>query len=131
MTKGPRFRVWALAGSVFAAILLAGLLVGWRANRALLLSKEEVRTEHDIRVEVHQYLAPTNVNFEAVSSPQVFSQFARLNDRLYIAGPAGLAEYDLGGALLRSGNFWWAEICHRGPWWQWHQECWAMRRSRN
>jgi len=101
MTKGPRFQVWALAGGVFAAILLVGLFVGWRASRALRLSKEEVRTEHDIRVEVRPYLAPANVNFEAVSSPQVFSQFARLNDRLYIAGPAGLAEYDLGGALLR------------------------------
>jgi ligand-binding sensor domain-containing protein len=101
MVKGPRFQVWALAGSVFAAILLVGLFVGWRANRALQLSKEEARVEHEIRVEVRPYLPPANVNFEAVSSPQVFSQFARLNDRLYIAGPAGLAEYDLSGALLR------------------------------
>jgi ligand-binding sensor domain-containing protein len=101
MIKGPRFQVWALAGSVFAAILLAGLFVGWRANRALHLSKEEVRTEHEILVEVRPYISAANVNFEAVSSPQVFSQFARLNGRLYIAGPAGLAEYDLGGVLLR------------------------------
>jgi ligand-binding sensor domain-containing protein len=101
MTKGPRFQVWALGGSVFAAILLAGLFVGWRANRALHLSKEQVRTEHEIRGETRPYLAPANVNFEPVRSPQVFSQFARLNDRLYIAGPAELAEYDLGGTLLR------------------------------
>jgi hypothetical protein len=101
MIKGPRFQVWALAGSVFATILLAGLFVGWRTNRAVHLSKEEVRSEHEIRVEVRPYLAPANVNFEAVSSPQVFTQFARLNDRLYVAGPAGLAEYDLNGLLLR------------------------------
>ncbi len=101
MTNGRKLQVWALAGSVFAAILLAGPFVGWRANRALHLSKEQVRAEHEIRVEIRPYLAPANVNFEPVSSPQVFSQFARLNDRLYIAGPAGLAEYDLGGTLLR------------------------------
>ena len=101
MTTGPRFQVWALAGSVFAAVLLAGLFVGWRANRALRLSKEEVRTEHEVRVEMRPYIARANVNFEPVSSPQVFSQFARLNDRLYIAGPAGLAEYDLSGVFLR------------------------------
>jgi hypothetical protein len=101
MNKGPRFQVWALAGSILAAALLAGLFVGRRAHRALHLSKEEVRTEHEIRVEVHPYLPPANVNFEPVSSPQVFSQFTRLNDRLYIAGPAGLAEYDPDGALLR------------------------------
>jgi hypothetical protein len=51
---------------------LVGLFVGWRASRALRLSKEEVRTEHDIRVEVRPYLAPANVNFEAVSSPQYY-----------------------------------------------------------
>ncbi len=101
MTKGRKFQVWTLAGSVFAAILLSVLFVGWRANRALHLSKEQVRAEHEIRVEIRPYLAPANVNFVPVSSPQVFSQFARLNDRLYIAGPAGLAEYDLGGTLLR------------------------------
>jgi len=100
MTKGPRFQVWALAGSVFAAVLLAGLFVGWRANRALCLSKEEVRTEHEVRVEMRPYLARANVNFEPVSSPQLFAQCARLNDRLYIAGPAGLAEYDLSGVFL-------------------------------
>jgi ligand-binding sensor domain-containing protein len=101
MTKGRKFQVWALFVSLFAAILLTALFIGWRASRALHLSKEQVRAEHQIRIETRPYLAPANVNFESVSSPQVFSQFARLHDRLYIAGPAGLAEYDLGGTLLR------------------------------
>ena len=72
------------------------------AGRPRLASlQEEVRTEHELRVEAGPYIAPTNAGFGAVSSPQVFSQLARLNDRLYIAGPAGLAEYNLAGTLLR------------------------------
>jgi ligand-binding sensor domain-containing protein len=101
MAKGSRFPVWTVAGSIFAVVLLAGLFVGWRANRALHLSKEEVRAEREIQAAVRPYVPTANTNFESVSSPQVFSQLARLNDRLYIAGPAGLAEYDLGGTLLR------------------------------
>jgi hypothetical protein len=101
MAKGQRFQVWTVAGGIFTAVLLAGLFVGWRANRALRLSKEEVRAEREIQVVVRRYVPPVNTNFESVSSPQVFSQLAHLNDRLYIAGPAGLAEYDLGGTLLR------------------------------
>jgi hypothetical protein len=101
MTKGPRFQVWALAGGVFTAVLLAGLFVGWRANRALRLSKEEVRTEREVRVEMRPYLTRGEREFRARQLPPVFSQFARLNDRLYIAGPTGLAEYDLSGVFLR------------------------------
>ena len=41
------------------------------------------------------------MNFEVVSSPDVFLQFARFQDHLYIAGPLGLTEYDLGGTMQR------------------------------
>ncbi len=101
MAKVLKFQVWVVVGSVLAIVLLAGLFVGWRANRALRLSKEGLRTEHEIRVEVRPFVSSANGSFEVVSSPHVFSQIARLGDRLYIAGPAGLAEYDLGGTLRR------------------------------
>jgi hypothetical protein len=52
MNKGPRNQ------GLGAAALLAVLFVGWRAHRALRLSKEEVRTEHQISVEMRPYLAP-------------------------------------------------------------------------
>jgi ligand-binding sensor domain-containing protein len=39
-------------------------------------------------------------DFEAIGSPAVFFQAARFQDRLYVAGPAGLLEYEPGGALL-------------------------------
>ncbi len=73
MAKGLTFQVWTIAGSILAVVLLAGFFVGWRANRALHLSQQEVRAEHEIRVERRPYVPPANVNFEVVSSPQVFS----------------------------------------------------------
>jgi ligand-binding sensor domain-containing protein len=41
------------------------------------------------------------VKFEMVSSPEVLLQAARFQNHLFIAGPSGLSEYDLGGTLLR------------------------------
>jgi len=47
-------------------------------------------------------LAPVeNPGFEKVRSPEVFEQLAYFQDHLYVAGPAGLSEYDQGGLLLR------------------------------
>jgi hypothetical protein len=65
--QGPRNQVWALAGSVLAAALLAVLFVGWRAHRALRLSKEEVRTEHQISVEMRPYLVPVKSFLKALA----------------------------------------------------------------
>jgi ligand-binding sensor domain-containing protein len=84
-----------------ALLALTAAAVGWRASRALRLSKEEVQAEREIQFVVRPLALPRNVNFEAVSAPAVFLQAARFQDHLYIAGPAGLAEYDAGGALLR------------------------------
>src|SRR6266851_8265403 len=91
---------WMAVGA-FALIVLAAVTVGWRASRALRLSKEEVHSERDIRFIVRPLALPGNVKFETVSAPAVFLQAARFQDHLYIAGPAGLAEYDPGGTLLR------------------------------
>jgi ligand-binding sensor domain-containing protein len=101
MGRNPKFSVWMIAAATLGAILLAGGFVAWRASRALRLSTTEVRSEHEIRYTLQPFHARANVDFEAVSSPEVFLQAARFQDHLYIAGPAGLSEYDLSGTLLK------------------------------
>jgi ligand-binding sensor domain-containing protein len=101
MGRNPKLSVWMIAAATLGAILLAGGFVAWRASRALRLSTTEVRTEHEIRYTLQPFHARANVDFEAVSSPEIFLQAARFQDHLYIAGPAGLSEYDLSGTLLK------------------------------
>jgi ligand-binding sensor domain-containing protein len=101
MRGGGNRRWWWIAGCAVAAIVTAGAFVAWRASRAVRLSTEEVRTEREIGFEIRPYLPPVNVNFEPVRSPEVFLQAVRFQDHLYIAGPAGLSEYDPSGMLLR------------------------------
>jgi hypothetical protein len=101
MDRNRKLPFWVIFGAALAAIALACIFVGWRASRALHLSTQEVRSEREIRFLVRSSLPPSNVNFEVVSSPDVFFQAARFQNHLYIAGPSGLSEYDLGGTLLR------------------------------
>src|ERR1700722_13614157 len=93
--------VRAIAVAALALLALAAVTVGWRASRALRLSSEEVHSDRAIRFLVRPLAPLRNVNFEAVSAPAVFLQAARFQDRLYIAGPSGLSEYDPAGTPLR------------------------------
>ncbi len=80
--------------------VLLGTLVVWRSSRAIRSATDDVRAEHEFRFEARP-LAPTlNPGFEAVGSPAAFQQAARFQDHLYIAGPAGLVEFDSAGSLL-------------------------------
>jgi ligand-binding sensor domain-containing protein len=88
----------AVAAGLIVAIAL-GATVVWRASRALHSAAQAVRSEHEIRFIVRP-LAPALSDFEAINSPATFFQAARFQDRLYVAGPAGLLEYDLGGTPL-------------------------------
>lgn len=90
-----------IGGGVVAVVALAAGSAVWRASQTLKSSKEELRAEREIKFTLQPYLALQNVVFEPVSAPEVFEQAVRLQDRLYIAGPAGLLEYDLRGAFLR------------------------------
>jgi hypothetical protein len=101
MGRNRKLPFGAMIGAVLAVIALAGVFVGWRASRALKLSSLEVLSEREIRFLVRPFLPPSNVNFEVVSSPDVFLRAERFQNHLYIAGPPGLSEYDLGGTLLR------------------------------
>jgi len=93
----------SVRGVVAVALLLVlsvGALVIWRASRALHSAAADVRAAHEIRFAVRPLAPAANADFEAISSPAVFFQATRFQDRLYIAGPAGLLEYDPAGALL-------------------------------
>ncbi len=90
----------AVAAGALFVFALGGLVV-WRTSRALHSATEEVRAEREIGFVVRPLVASPNPGFEGISSPAVFIQAARFQDQLYVAGPAGLFEYDLDGALIR------------------------------
>jgi ligand-binding sensor domain-containing protein len=98
---GGKRRWWWIAGCITAAITASGTFVAWRASRAVRISTEEVRTERQISLEVRPFLPPVTSIFEPVHSPEIFQQAVRFQNHLYIAGPAGLCEYDSVGALSR------------------------------
>ena len=89
----------ALAVGLILAFVL-GAAVIWRASQALHSAAQDVRSEHEIRFVVRPLPPAVNTDFEPISSPAVFFQAARFQDHLYVAGPAGLLEYDLGGTQL-------------------------------
>ncbi|MGC2182430.1 MAG: hypothetical protein WA637_04025, partial [Terriglobales bacterium] len=62
---------------------------------------EEVRSEAEIRFMVRPLSEPQEQVFESISTPAVFVQAARFHGDLFIAGPAGLTQYDARGTLLR------------------------------
>ncbi len=95
--------VWVRAGlaALFSAAALVGVAVVWRGSQAVRTANEQVRADHEFEVTVRPYTPAPNPGFEVVSSPQLFLQSARFQDHLFVAGPAGLLEYDPGGTLLR------------------------------
>ena len=90
----------AIAAAVSAAVLV-GVAVIWRSLQAIRSATEQVRAEREFPFLAQPYSPAPNLGFEVVSAPQVFRQAARFEDHLYIAGPAGLLEYEPGGALVR------------------------------
>jgi hypothetical protein len=90
----------AIAAALSAAVLV-GVAVIWRSSQAIRSAAEQVRTQHEFAVSVQPYAPAPNLGFEVVSSPQIFLQAARFQDHLFIAGPAGLLEYEPNGVLLR------------------------------
>src|SRR5580704_6827544 len=96
-------RSWPAVAAVllFLFILLAGV-VGWRASRALHTATQEVRSEGEIRFIAGPLPEPQEQDFESISTPAVFFQAARFLGDLYIAGPAGLSQYNASGILLKN-----------------------------
>lgn len=75
--------------------------VAWRASRAAGDSARELRAASEIRVTSVRLDHPPGSGFEPFSAPSVFTDAVSFHDHLYVCGPAGLLEYDLGGALKR------------------------------
>lgn len=90
----------AIAAAVSAAVLV-GVAVIWRSSQAIRSATEQVRAERKFPFLAKPYSPAPNLGFEVVSAPQVFLQAARFQDHLYIAGPAGLLEYEPGDTLVR------------------------------
>jgi ligand-binding sensor domain-containing protein len=88
-----------------AGLLVLAAVVGvaiWHASNVLRSAQKGLQAEREIRF-VARPLAPTvNSGFEPVSSPAVFSQVARFENNLYIAGPSGLQVYEPSGQFVRS-----------------------------
>jgi ligand-binding sensor domain-containing protein len=80
---------------------VAGGVVMWQASQALKLSKREFQAEREFGFTVRPFSPNQDLHFETLRSPEVFSQVVRFQDSLYVAGPAGLFQYDLRGNLLR------------------------------
>lgn len=97
MGRSPRVSWGAVVVGGIALAGLAGVLFGWRVSHVLRQSSRELRAEQEIRFQVRPFSPMVDTGFEIISSPAVFLQVARFQDHLYIAGPAGLSEYDLAG----------------------------------
>jgi len=87
-------------GAALAASAMG--FVGWRISQALRAAREEVRSERSLSFVSRPYAPPARALFESVSAPAVFQQAAQFHEHLFVAGPAGLLEYDGNGGLVRS-----------------------------
>jgi ligand-binding sensor domain-containing protein len=94
-------RLWWMAGSAIVAAGFLGGVVMWQASQALKLSKQELQGEREFGFTLRPFSPNQNLHFETVRSPKVFAQVVHFQDSLYVAGPAGLFQYDLRGNLLR------------------------------
>lgn len=101
MERASRVAVRAAIAAVVSTLVLVGVAVIWRGSQAVRTAAEQVRSENEFAFTFQPYAPAPNPGFEIVSSPQLFLQAARFQDHLFIAGPAGLLEYEPGGALVR------------------------------
>jgi len=101
MKRASVVGVRAAIAAAASASVLVGVAVIWRGSEAIRTATEQVRAEHEFALTVQPYAPATNLGFEVVSSPQIFLQAERFQDHLFIAGPAGLLEYEPNGVLQR------------------------------
>jgi ligand-binding sensor domain-containing protein len=91
----------ALCIALFLLTTFAGS-VYYRANRALETSRQLVEAEQNLGFTDRLFVPPADSGFEWVSAPAVFTEAAEFQGHLFVAGPAGLAEYDDRGHQLRN-----------------------------
>src|SRR5690348_2576076 len=101
MKRPSRVPMRAAIAAVLTLAMAMVALVMWHTSRAMHSAAEDVRAEHEFRFVARPLVPALNAGFEVVSSPQVLRQAARFQDHLYVAGPAGLAEYAPDGSPLQ------------------------------
>jgi ligand-binding sensor domain-containing protein len=92
-------RRFLLPGAVALAILAGGVTL-WRAERALDRSRKQTEQRAEFAVMVSR-LKPVQSSVEAVGSSAQFRHVATWQGHLYIAGSAGLTEFDSDGQTRR------------------------------
>ena len=96
----PVRRLAAVVAIALAALgLVAAALVAWKVHSTLHHLSAVVDGEDSFAAEVRP-VSPAATAFDWIAPPAVFSSGAIFNDRLYLAGPAGLFEYSNRGELL-------------------------------
>jgi hypothetical protein len=100
MTRKPiMFAVRLSVAALFGLAAAVGLIL-WHA--LLNSARGGLQSEREIRFSVRPFSPMVNSGFEAVSAPAVFTQVARFENNLYIAGPSGLQVYEPSGDYVRT-----------------------------
>jgi ligand-binding sensor domain-containing protein len=98
MTPVRRLVVVVVVAALLASSSIAAF-VAWKVRRSLHQLSAAVDAEDSFAVRVRPIGAAASA-FDWIAPPAVFSSGAVFNDRLYLAGPAGLFEYSNRGDLL-------------------------------
>lgn len=93
-------RAWRLApvGLAVAALAFAGLAL-WQARRALQQAQQQVAAQGQVAFTLTRLDRKPPSQIEYLSAPAAFTDAAEYRGSLYLAGPAGLFEYDGEGKL--------------------------------
>ena len=95
-------RQWLLlAVALFGVAVAIVGVVCWRAGAVLRWSMSAESAESNLKFTVSSLSPATDSGFEWVSAPTVFTEAAEFEGNLYVAGPAGLFEYDGAGRQVR------------------------------
>ncbi|HXP86551.1 MAG TPA: hypothetical protein VN841_17615 [Bryobacteraceae bacterium] len=95
-----RKRLWlAAVGVAIGGAAIFGGSALWRAGAALGEMRGRASAEGTLRVRVRTLVTALPAGLESIGAPAVFNDAAEFQGHLFIAGPAGLDEYDNAGAL--------------------------------
>jgi len=92
-------RTIAVTAVVALVFLAVGGIVVWRVERALSASRNNTAQEALLGVEERMLGVQPNPGFEGISNPAVYKSVALFQERICIAGPAGLYIYSSDGTL--------------------------------
>jgi ligand-binding sensor domain-containing protein len=98
MWRNKKRLAWTTAGAVTSLFIVAAAIFGgrtlWRAQAVLGEARDRTAAESSLRFTVRAIDTVLPVGLESVGAPAAFVDAIAFNGHLFIAGPAGLAEYD-------------------------------------